>query len=550
MFPLATCTSAPHLTGLMEKRKILVADPISETGIEELQNDPAVNVDVKIGISPDELLACAAQYHGIIVRSQTKITAEVLAKAANLKVVGRAGVGVDNIDVPAATRHGVIVMNTPTGNTISTAEHAFTLLMSLARRIPQAHEYVISGRFKEGRKACQGVELNGKILAILGMGRIGSELARRAMAFGMRVVAYDPYLSASKARLLRVDLVNDLDEAVSQADFITMHMPLTDETRHMIDAERLKLLKPTARIINCARGGLIDEAALARALAEGKLAGAALDVYEDEPPADDFPLFKSPKVVLTPHLGASTDEAQESVGLEIARQVRNNLIDGVVVNAVNMPSIDEQTYAQIGPYLSFAQILGKLVSQMAPNQADFLRINYSGKTSNLDTTLMTRSALVGYLECASGLGVVNHINAPSFAENLGLRVTESHLPEAGDFTELIEVIVGNADAEVSVAGTFFGHEGRIVKIKDRYVEAVPTGNLLLVENTDVPGIVGLVGTLLGKHGLNIANMSLSRNQVGGRALTAINLDSAPSPEVLDELEGLEGIHEAKSIALC
>ncbi len=531
----------------MEKRKILVADPISEKGIEDLQKDPAVEVDVKLGLKEDEILPIVADYHGIIVRSQTKITPKILEAATNLKAVGRAGVGVDNIDVPAATKHGVIVMNTPTGNTISTAEHAFSLLMALARNIPQAHASVIAGKWE--RKKFEGVELYNKTLAILGMGRIGSEFARRAMAFGMRVVAYDPYLAADKARLLRVELAEDINEALAAADFITLHMPLTPETKHLINAKNITRLKPGVRIVNCARGGLVDEEALGAALADGKVAGAALDVYEHEPPPDGFAYFKLPNVVLTPHLGASTQEAQESVGIEIARAVRDHLVDGTVLNAINMPNIDESTVAEIGPYLNFAEGLGKLLAHIVPPQADFLRINYSGKVCDLDTTLVTRSALKGYLEVVAGAGVVNHINAPGFAETLGLRVTESHLANPADFTELIEVIAGNAEAEVSVAGTFFGSQPRIVKIKDRFVEATPEGNLLLLENTDVPGIVGSVGSLLGDHKVNIASMSLSRNQVGGRALTVLNLDSAPDDKVLEDLEALEGIHEARAISL-
>ncbi|MEM7145893.1 MAG: phosphoglycerate dehydrogenase [Verrucomicrobiota bacterium] len=526
---------------------ILVADPISEVGIAELQADPNIDVDVITGQSEDELLAIAEKYEGIIVRSQTKITAKVLEAAPNLKAVGRAGVGVDNIDIPAATKHGVVVMNTPTGNTISTAEHAFSLMLSLARHIPQAHASVIAGKWE--RKQFEGVELHNKTLAILGMGRIGSELARRAMAFGMRVIAYDPYLSASKARLLRIELVEEVDEAVKQADFITLHMPMTPETKHIINEKRIALLKPGVRIINCARGGLIDETALGKGLEAGTVAGAALDVYETEPPPEDYPYYQYDNTVLTPHLGASTQEAQESVGIEIARAVRAHLVEGTVINAVNMPSIDEQTVTQIGPYLKFAETLGKILPHIVPKQADFLRITYSGKVGDLDTSLITRSVLTGYLEKISGDNVVNHINAPSFAENLGLRVTESRLSDSAEFAELIEVTAGNEEESVSVAGTFFGNTPRIVKLRDRYVEAAPEGNLLLVENTDVPGIVGLVGSLLGKHQLNIASMSLSRNQVGDRALTVLNLDSEPDPKVLTELESLDGIHQALAIPL-
>ena len=531
----------------MAKHKILVADSISEKGIDDLKNDPDIDVDVKFGLSEDELVACASEYSGIIVRSATKITENVIEAATNLKAVGRAGVGVDNIDIPAATQHGVIVMNTPAGNTISTAEHAFSLMTSLARSIPQAHASVTAGKWE--RKKFEGVELYKKTLAVLGMGRIGSEFAKRARAFGMRVVAYDPYLAASQAKILRVELCETIEEAIAQADFITMHMPKNDETHHMINKERIALMKPGVRIVNCARGGLVDEAALLEALESGQVAGAALDVYETEPPAEDNPLLKNENVVFTPHLGASTQEAQENVGIEIAHTVRDAVLHGTVVNSINTPNIDEKTIEEIGPYLNLAEVLGKLISHIVPQQPDFFRINYSGKVSDVDTTLITRSALKGFLQSSSGEAVVNTLNAPSFAENRGIRVTESRIPAPCEFTDLIEVEAGNDSETTTVAGTFFGSQPRIVKIRDRSVEATPEGHLLMLENLDSPGVVGHVGKTLGEHEVNIASMSLSRNKIGGRALSVLNLDSAPSDALLTDLEAHEGIHEAKAISL-
>ena len=356
--------SPPYLppcgTPSMEKKKVLVADPIAQKGIEELQATPELEVVVQLGIKPEELLATAHEYAGIVVRSETKITAEVMAKATKLKAVGRAGVGIDNIDVAAANKHGVIVMNTPAGNTISTAEHTFALLMSMARSIPQAHASTTAGKWE--RKKFQGTELNGKTLAILGMGRIGSEVARRAMAFGMRVMAYDPYLSPSRAHVLRVELMQTVEEAIKEADFITVHMPMTKETKYLLNRERIALCKRGVRIVNCARGGLVEEAALVEALASGQVAGAALDVFEVEPPTADNPLLSNPNVVLTPHLGASTLEAQESVGIEIARAIKDALVDGIVNNAVNMPSVDRKTLDAIGRYLTFAETLGRLAA--------------------------------------------------------------------------------------------------------------------------------------------------------------------------------------------
>ncbi|MGY8687177.1 MAG: phosphoglycerate dehydrogenase, partial [Verrucomicrobiales bacterium] len=471
----------------------------------------------------------------------------VLAKATNLKVVGRAGVGVDNIDVTAASTKGVVVMNTPAGNTISTAEHAFSLMLSLARHIPQAHASMVAGRWD--RKKFQGTEVYDKTLAILGMGRIGTEFARRAMAFGMRVVAYDPYLSSSRARLLRVELVDTVEEAVKDADFITLHMPMTPETKHILNAERIANLKKGVRIVNCARGGLLDEAAVAKAIEDGIVAGVALDVYETEPPTEDFILRESPSAVLTPHLGASTSEAQENVGIEIARTIADHLKEGTVVNAVNMPNIDEKTVAAIGRYLEFAEKLGLLVSQIAPGRPNTLGVDYSGKVSECDTTLITRSALKGYLQPSCDPGAVNHINAPGFAEMQGIRVTESHSPNPTEFTDLIEVAVKTDNGEARVFGTFFGSSPRIVKINDHRVEAGPGGCLLLLTNEDIPGRIGQVGSVLGENNINIGNMSLSRNTVGELAMTVINLDSAPSDDVLRKLEEIPGVKEARVIQL-
>ena len=529
----------------MSKPKILVADKIADKGIADLQAEEGLEVVVQTDITPEELLASASEYSGIIVRSRSKVPAAVLEAATSLKAVGRAGVGVNNIDLDAATKHGVVVMNTPTGNTVSTAEHAFTLMLSLARKIPQAHAHVLEKQEKWKRNNYQGVEIQGKTLSVLGMGRIGSEFAKRATAFGMKVVAYDPYLSKSRAEALKVEVVDELEDALKVADFVTLHMPVTPETTKMLNKERIALMKPEARVVNCARGELVDEEALADALKEGRLAGAALDVFSSEPPAPDCPFFEMDNVVMTPHLGASTEEAQESVGIEIAQAIRDYLLDGVVTNAVNMPSVDEKTMAEISPYMDFAVVLGRLLSQIVPPRPNVLRINYMGKLGGLDTTLISRAALKGFLEKAVGESGVNPVNAMDVAENLGLRFTESHLADPAEFTDLIEVVAGNGtDDEVTVSGTMFGGRGRIVKINGRHVEAQPEGCVLMLENTDRPGMIGAVGMLLGNHSINIANMSLSRNRVGGRALTVLNLDSVPGDDILRELEAVDGIIEA------
>jgi D-3-phosphoglycerate dehydrogenase / 2-oxoglutarate reductase len=530
----------------MTKPKILVADAISERGVAELQEGGLLDVTVKTGLKEDALLEIIGEYAGLVVRSATKATAKLIEAAPNLRVIGRAGVGVDNVDVEAATKRGVIVMNTPGGNTISTAEHAFSLMVSLARNIPQADASVKASKWD--RKSYEGVELYGKTLAILGMGRIGTEFARRAIAFGMRVLAYDPYLSASRARTLQVELVERLDEIIPQADFITLHMPLTSETKHMISRERLAKAKKELRIVNCARGGLIDEEALYDALKTKRIAGAALDVFEVEPPPADYPLRELPNVVFTPHLGASTAEAQENVGIEVAQQIRAALLSGEIRNAVNMPSVDAKTMALLGPHIALGEKLGFFLSQLSGKRCESLNINFHGKAYESDRTPITRAVLLGFLRQAGG-GEVNVVNAPAFAANLGIKITESAESTGTEFSELIELTATGEGGWVSVAGTFFGSSARIVKINGRHLEARPEGVIFILENLDKPGIVGTVGTLFGKHSVNIASMSLSRNEAGGRALTVLNLDSVPGDDLTAELHATDGIYSSQTVVL-
>jgi D-3-phosphoglycerate dehydrogenase / 2-oxoglutarate reductase len=526
--------------------KILIADSISQRGIDELSRDNALDVTLKTGLSEKQLVDLIPDFAGLVVRSQTRVTADVLKAGVKLRVVGRAGVGVDNVDVETATRRGIVVLNAPGGNTISTAEHAFSLLLSVARKIPQADANVRSKKWD--KKNFEGVELYNKTLGVIGMGRIGGELSRRAIAFGMRVIAYDPYLSATRARSLQVELVEELDDLLKDADFISLHTPLTPETRHILDSARLGKTKRGVRIINCARGGLIDESALVEALLHGQVAGAALDVFESEPLPADSPLRTAPNVVLTPHLGASTAEAQESVGIEIAQSIRAVLLEGTIRNAVNMPNLDAKTLAIIGPHLRFGEKLGRFLSQIAPKRAEKLNINYSGKVNEVDTTAITRAVLKGFLQAAGGSDI-NEVNAPAFAETLGLKVGESRLSAPGDYTDMLELSAAGEGKNVSVGGAFFGATPRIVSINSRPVEARPHGVLLVLENTDRPGMVGRIGTLLGEHGVNIATMSLSRNQAGGTALTVLNLDTAPGEELLREIRASEDIHSAQVIQL-
>jgi D-3-phosphoglycerate dehydrogenase / 2-oxoglutarate reductase len=530
----------------MTAPKILIADSISQRGIDELSREGALDITIKPGLSETDLIEIIPEFSAIVVRSHTKVTADVLNAGGKLRVVGRAGVGVDNVDVEAATQRGVLVLNAPGGNTVSTAEHAFSLLLSVARKIPQADATLRAGKWD--RKNLEGVELYNKTLGVIGMGRIGSELSRRAIAFGMRVIAYDPYLSATRARSLQVELVDELDDLLATSDFISLHTPLTPETRHILDAGRLQRTKRGVRIINCARGGLIDETALANALRDRHVAAAALDVFEIEPLPNDSPLRSTPNLILTPHLGASTAEAQESVGIEIAQSIRAALLEGTIRNAVNMPNLDARTLAIIGPHLRFGEKLGRFLSQIAPKRVDTLNINYSGKVNEVDTTAITRSVLKGFLQIAGGSDV-NEVNAPAFAKSLGLKVTESRLSAPGDYSDLLELSATAEGRMVSVGGAFFGATPRIVSVNSRPVEARPHGVVLVLENTDRPGMVGRIGTLLGNHGVNIATMSLSRNQAGGTALTVLNLDTAPDEALLAEIRASEDIRSAQVIEL-
>ncbi len=526
----------------MTTYRILAADGVSPKGIAVLAESPHFQVETSGGLKEDELIARIGELDALVIRSATKVTAKALAAATRLKVIGRAGVGVDNVNVEAATERGIVVMNTPGGNTISTAEHTFSLMLSLARKIPQAHASMVAGKWD--RKSFEGTELCGKTLGIVGMGRIGGEVARRAIAFGMNVIAYDPYLVQSRARSLGVELADDLPALLTVADFITVHMPLTSETNKILNAEALAQCKKGVRIINCARGGLVDEAALLEALESGQVGGAALDVYEKEPPADDLPFRALPNVVLTPHLGASTSEAQEGVGIEIAQAISEYLLKGVINNAVNVPNVDVRTLEALRPYLSVGEKLGRLLAQIAPCGLETLEIRYTGKVAEAETVPVTRAVLKGLLGQTSE-GVINEVNAPRVAANLGLKVTELKQNEGGDFTDLITVVATKGAEKFEVAATVFAGRTRIVRINGRNLEANPEGVLLFVENQDRPGMLGAIGSLLAKHRINIANMSLGRGEEGGNALSIYNLDTRPNEAAVKEIEGVTGIVSVK-----
>jgi D-3-phosphoglycerate dehydrogenase / 2-oxoglutarate reductase len=517
--------------------KVLVCDPISPKGIALLEQRPEFQVTVlPKRLSEAELLPLVADAVAMVVRSETRITRKILETASQLRVVGRAGVGVDNIDVEAATQRGVVVMNTPGGNTITTAELTFSMLLNLARKVPQAHSSMAAGKWD--RKNFTGVELHGKTLGVLGMGRIGGEVAKRAVAFGMRVLAYDPFLTEARAKTLGVEHVGELDAVYRDADFITVHMPVTDQTRGMLNAAAFAKMKPKVCIVNCARGEIIVEEDLIAALDSGKVAGAALDVFSTEPLPENHPFRKHAGITLTPHLGASTTEAQEKCGIEVAEVIAGYLLTGEVRNAVNLPYLDAKTYEQVKPYLVLGEKLGKLVAQLSPPQVDRLHITYGGKAKELpNIDPITRAILQGFLARAA-VKDLNNINVRSIASTLGLTVEEKRSSEPVTFNEWLHVQAFNAGTKlISAGGTFFGspENPRIVRVYSQPTEIVPFGIVLLLKNKDRPGIVGYLGTLLAKHKVNIASMSLSRDTAGGFALTVLNLDSVPPSEVLDEI---------------
>ncbi|MEY3000369.1 MAG: D-3-phosphoglycerate dehydrogenase [Verrucomicrobiota bacterium] len=514
--------------------KIIIADKIAESGVDFLRGQDGIEVVEAYGSSPETLKALAEEASAIIVRSASTITREIIEAAPRLKAVGRAGVGVDNIDVEAASDRGVIVMNTPGGNTIATAELTFTHLLCSARPIPQANASMKAGQWD--KKSFQGSELYKKTLGILGLGRIGSEVAKRALAFGMRVLAYDPYLTAARAEQLQVEKV-DLDKLMREADFITVHMPKTPDTANLINAASIEKMKPGVRIVNCARGGLIDEMALSAALASGKVAAAGLDVFVEEPLAADSELRQHDRLVMTPHLGASTMEAQENVGLEVAECILEALRGGWIRNSVNAPSVDPKLLQVLQPYLKLAQRMGTFMQQLTPQEVTQIRITYSGKLTSLDVKPLNRAIQRGYLRRITT--DVNDVNAPRVMERLGIGMEVLQTNLERDYTELIRIeAVDSTGRNFSIEGTLLGksQSPRLTMVNERHVECpLEEKYLLVLENQDVPGIVGMVGTALAKHGLNISNMSLSRNTVGQVALNMCGLDDEPNAEVLAEI---------------
>ncbi len=519
--------------------KVLIADKMSPLAKETFEKRGVEAVE-KTGLSPQELKAEIQKYDGIAVRSSSQITAEILDAASDLKVIGRAGIGVDNIDVQAATAAGVIVMNTPFGNSITTAEHAIAMMMSLARQIPQANESTHKGKWE--KKKFMGVELYGKTLGIIGCGNIGSIVANRALGLKMNIVAFDPYLTEDKAHQLSVKRVS-LDDLLAQSDFITMHVPKNEKTANLLNKEKLAKTKKGVRIVNCARGGIIDEEALKEFLDSGHVAGAALDVFAKEPATHNI-LFNHPNVICTPHLGASTEEAQVNVALQIADQMADYLLTGAVTNALNMPSISAEDAPKLKPYMKLASQLGSFAGQITDHAIREMKVTYEGSVADLNfkplTSIITASLLKPQLD------TVNMVNALQIAQDRNITISETSTGSSKDFRSFINVEVITEKRKRNVTGTLFtGKEPRIVNVEDVPIEAAILEHMLYIRNNDKPGLIGQVGTILGDANCNIADFRLGRKADSGEAVALICLDSAPNDEIMSKLEKLDNIKQIK-----
>ncbi|MCL4558284.1 MAG: phosphoglycerate dehydrogenase [Deltaproteobacteria bacterium] len=525
--------------------KVLIADGIADEGLKILTTSN-IQVDVRKKTSAEELASLVPDYEGLVVRSASKVTKDVIAKASKLKIVGRAGIGVDNVDVSAATKKGIVVMNTPGGNSVTTAEHTLAMIMSMARRIPQATASLKSGKWEKSK--FEGVELYNKTLGIIGFGNIGGILADRALGLKMRVIVYDPFISEEKAMNLGVKKVS-LDEIYTSADIITVHTPKTRETAGMLNKAAFDKMKKGVMVVNCARGGIINEAALLEALQSGKVACAALDVFEVEPPVEN-PLLKLDNVIVTPHLGASTHEAQVNVSVDIAKQFVDYFTRGAIKNAVNYPSISVEMYPFLEPYIRLVEKLGKFMGQIhRGDHVEEITIEYGGEITELNTQPVTLAGLKGFLQHMYGEDV-NYINASVIAKENGINIIETKTGQPVDFTNLITIKLKSGDTIRKISGAVFGRKHiRLTMIDNFYIEAIPEGNILVLRNIDKPGVIGRLGTYLGKHGINIARMELGRESVGSEAIALLNIDDEPSDEVMQGLRGLENIISAEKVAL-
>ena len=524
--------------------KVLVSDSLSPQGIEVLQTASEIEVVDRPGASPAELLELIRDAEGLVIRSGTKVTADVIAQAKQLRVIGRAGSGVDNVDVAAATARGIAVLNTPSGTNITTAEHAITLLLSLARHVPQATASMKAGKWE--KKKFTGMEIYNRTLGLLGMGNIGRIVALRAQGLGMKVIAYDPHISQDAAAKLDVQLVG-LDELLSRADAISVHVPRTKETIGLLGKEAFAKAKPGVLVVNAARGGIVDEAALLEALDSGQVGGAALDVFEEEPPPANHPLLAHERVICTPHLGASTEQAQLNVAVAVAEQVRDYLLRGVVRNAINVPSVSPEQMDEMRPYVLLAEKLGRFQGQLCPGAIETVEIEYAGEVAELNVAPITNAALKGILESASER--VNMVNASVIAKERGMKVIESKTSRPMDFASGITIRVTGCQDRLIAGAVFHGGQPRIVRIDDFMLEAIPEGPTLLLQNHDVPGVVGMVGTLLGEEEVNISRMQLALVRERNEAAMLVNVSAMPSETVMERLRAMPQMISAQLVEL-
>ena len=520
---------------------------MSKEGLSILENAEGLDLDVRKSTPKEELAGIIGGYDAIIIRSATKLTADLIEAGKNLRVIGRAGIGVDNVEVEAATKKGIVVMNTPEANAITTAEHTITLMLSLARQIPQAHASIKAGKWE--RSKFKGIEIYGKTLGCIGLGNIGKLVAERALGLKMNVIAYDPFLSKEAAEKIGVELVT-LDELLKRSDIITIHTPLNSETKNLINKDTLEKTKKGLVVINCARGGVINEKDISEAIKSGRVAGAAFDVFINEPPEEGNPLLAlEDNVVFTPHLGASTEEAQTKVGVAIAEQIVDFLNNGVVKNAVNMPSVSLEVLKTMKPYLNLAEKLGSLQGQICKGGVTEIHIEYDGEVSDMDTSPLTVAALKGFLTPMMDV-VVSHVNAPVIAQERGIKVIESKSSQTRDYTSLISIKVKTEEGENHVSGTIFGkEEPRFVRINGVTIDVVPKGYLLVSENNDRPGFIGAMCTLLGENGVNIGLLHLGREAIGGRAIVFTNVDSPVPAKVIEKISKLPDIISVTQVKL-
>ncbi len=531
---------------MAEKFRVLLSDSLAPQGLEVLQRESGLAVDVKTGLKPAELAAIIAPYHGLVIRSATRITAEVIAAADSLKVIGRAGVGVDNVDLDAATRRGIVVMNSPLGNSVTTAEHTISLMMSMARHIPAANAALRAGKWERGKFT--GVEVCNKMLGVVGLGNIGRIVADRAIGLKMKVIGFDPILTAEAAAKAGIELVG-LEELFRRADFVTVHAPLTDETRGIVGAAAFAMMKKGVRVINCARGGIVDERALLEALNSGKVAGAALDVFEQEPPPPDHPLIHHENVIAVPHLGAATDEAQVQVAVDIAHQIAEFLLAGTIRHAVNIPALSVKELEALAPHLKLAEKLGQLAAQLIDEAPSHVGVAFAGESTHLNPEPIVAAVLKGLL---SGFldQHLNVVNAPFIARERGITITETRSSETTDYRNMLTITVRTAAGAHEVTGAVFGNRAlRVVRIDGYRVEAAPEGYFLMLHNRDVPGVVGAVGSMLGRAGINIAGLELGRDRAGGTALSLVEIDGPPPQSVIEQIKTIPEITAASLIRL-